>query len=92
MGVKGGRAAASAFIESLELASHLANVGDAKTLVIHPGSTTHSHITAEAMAAAGLTDELVRISVGLEDFADISADFDQALRRAARAAPALAAE
>ncbi|MEM6478465.1 MAG: O-acetylhomoserine aminocarboxypropyltransferase [Pseudomonadota bacterium] len=92
MGVKGGRAAASAFIESVELASHLANVGDAKTLVIHPGSTTHSHITSEAMRAAGLTDDLVRISVGLEDFDDIAADFGQALKAAGRAAPAMAAE
>ena len=92
MGVKGGRAAAAAFIESVELASHLANVGDAKTLVIHPGSTTHSHITAEAMAAAGLTDDLVRISVGLEDFDDLAADFSQALKAASRAAPRMAAE
>ncbi|MEM6277621.1 MAG: PLP-dependent transferase [Pseudomonadota bacterium] len=92
MGVKGGRAAASAFIENVGLASHLANVGDAKTLVIHPGSTTHSHITADAMEAAGLTDDLVRISVGLEDFDDIAADFTQALRAAGRAAPKVAAE
>ncbi|MEM1373962.1 MAG: PLP-dependent transferase [Pseudomonadota bacterium] len=92
MGVKGGRAAASAFIESVGLASHLANVGDAKTLVIHPGSTTHSHITADAMKAAGLTDDLVRISVGLEDFDDIAADFSQALKAAGRAAPRVAAE
>ncbi|MEL7301886.1 MAG: O-acetylhomoserine aminocarboxypropyltransferase [Pseudomonadota bacterium] len=92
MGVRGGRAAASAFIESVGLASHLANVGDAKTLVIHPGSTTHSHITAEAMEAAGLTDDLVRISVGLEDFDDIAADFTQALKAAGRAAPKVAAE
>ncbi|MEO0487708.1 MAG: O-acetylhomoserine aminocarboxypropyltransferase [Pseudomonadota bacterium] len=92
IGVKGGRAAAAAFIESVELASHLANVGDSKTLVIHPGSTTHSHITAEAMAAAGLTDDLVRVSVGLEDFDDIAADFSQALKAASRAAPKMAAE
>ncbi|MEM9350516.1 MAG: O-acetylhomoserine aminocarboxypropyltransferase [Pseudomonadota bacterium] len=92
MGVHGGRTAAAAFIESVELASHLANVGDAKTLVIHPGSTTHSHITADAMKAAGLTDDLVRISVGLEDFDDLSADFAQALKAASRAAPKLAAE
>ena len=79
-GIKGGRAAGQAFIENVQLASHLANVGDAKTLVIHPGSTTHSHITPEAMEAAGLTDDLVRISVGLEDFEDIAADFNAALR------------
>ncbi len=83
-GVKGGRDAGRAFIENVELASHLANVGDAKTLVIHPGSTTHSHLTPEAMEAAGLTDDLLRISVGLEDFDDIAADFDRALKIAAK--------
>ena len=65
MGVKGGRRASQAFIEAVGLASHLANVGDARTLVIHPGSTTHSHISAEAMKAAGLRDDLVRIRWGL---------------------------
>ena len=79
MGIKGGRMASQAFIEKVELASHLANVGDAKTLVIHPGSTTHSHISADAMKAAGLTDDLIRISVGLEDIDDIKADFDRAI-------------
>jgi len=92
MGVKGGRDASRAFIESVELASHLANVGDAKTLVIHPGSTTHSHITPEAMEAAGLTEDLVRISVGLEDFDDLAADFNQALKAASRVQPRMAAE
>ncbi|MGR3434566.1 MAG: O-acetylhomoserine aminocarboxypropyltransferase [Shimia sp.] len=92
MGVTGGRAASQAFIENVQLASHLANVGDAKTLVIHPGSTTHSHLSAEAMAGAGLTDDLVRISVGLEDFDDIAADFAQALKAAGRVAPKVAAE
>lgn len=85
-GIKGGRAAGRAFIESVELASHLANVGDAKTLVIHPGSTTHSHLTPSAMEAAGLTDDLIRISVGLEDISDIKADFKQALRAASKVA------
>jgi O-acetylhomoserine (thiol)-lyase len=83
-GIKGGRDAGRAFIENVQVASHLANVGDAKTLVIHPGSTTHSHLTPEAMAAAGLTDDLLRISVGLEDFDDIKADFKQALRAASK--------
>ncbi|MGB1235385.1 MAG: O-acetylhomoserine aminocarboxypropyltransferase [Planktomarina sp.] len=83
-GVKGGRDASRAFIENVELASHLANVGDAKTLVIHPGSTTHSHLTSDAMQAAGLTDDLIRISVGLEDFDDLAADFGQALKAAGR--------
>ncbi len=87
-GIKGGRAAGQAFIENVQLASHLANVGDAKTLVIHPGSTTHSHITPEAMEAAGLTDDLLRISVGLEDFEDIAADFNAALRVAGKVAGA----
>ncbi|MEO0357278.1 MAG: O-acetylhomoserine aminocarboxypropyltransferase [Pseudomonadota bacterium] len=92
-GVKGGRDAGRAFIESVELASHLANVGDAKTLVIHPGSTTHSHLTKDAMEAAGLTDDLIRISVGLEDFDDLAADFGQALKAAGRVAKkAMAAE
>ena len=84
-GIKGGRDAGRAFIESVELSSHLANVGDAKTLVIHPGSTTHSHLDKKAMAAAGLTDDLVRISVGLEDIDDIIADFNRGLKAAAKA-------
>ena len=79
-GIKGGREAGRAFIENVQLASHLANVGDAKTLVIHPGSTTHSHLTPEAMANAGLTDDMIRISVGLEDSDDLIADFKNALR------------
>ena len=91
-GVKGGRAGGRAFIENVQLASHLANVGDAKTLVIHPGSTTHSHLTADAMQAAGLTDDLIRISVGLEDFDDLAADFTQALKAAGRVSKQMAAE
>ncbi|MEM8650066.1 MAG: aminotransferase class I/II-fold pyridoxal phosphate-dependent enzyme [Pseudomonadota bacterium] len=84
-GVKGGRAAGAAFIESVEVASHLANVGDAKTLVIHPASTTHSHISAEDMKAGGLTEDMIRLSVGLESFDDLKADFNRALKAAARA-------
>ena len=83
-GIKGGRDAGRAFIESVQVATHLANVGDAKTLVIHPGSTTHSHLTPEAMTAGGLTDDMLRISVGLEDFDDLKADFNQALKAAAK--------
>lgn len=79
-GVKGGRNAARKFIESVKLASHLANIGDAKTLVIHPASTTHSQQTSEELQAAGITDDYVRVSVGLEDIGDITADFDQALK------------
>ncbi len=79
-GVKGGREAARKFIESVKLASHLANIGDAKTLVIHPASTTHSQQTAAELEAAGITDDYIRLSVGLEDIEDIKADLDQALR------------
>lgn len=85
-GVKGGREAGAVFIESVNIASHLANVGDAKTLVIHPASTTHSHISAEDMKAGGLSEDMIRLSVGLENIDDLTGDFDQALKKAARAA------
>jgi len=85
-GVTGGREAGRVFIESLQLASHLANVGDARTLVIHPGSTTHQQLSADQLAAAGVPEDLVRISVGLEDVEDILWDLDQALTAAATAA------
>ena len=78
-GIKGGAEAGIRFINSTRLASHLANIGDAKTLVIHPASTTHSQLTAEEQAATGVTPEYVRISVGIEDVADIIADLDQAI-------------
>lgn len=78
-GVKGGRAAGQTFIESLQLASHLANVGDARTLVIHPASTTHQQLSAEQLVTAGVPEDLVRISIGLEDLDDILWDIDQAL-------------
>ena len=68
------------FIEELRLISHLANIGDAKTLIIHPGSTTHQQLTDEQQAASGVTPDLVRISVGLEDVDDICWDLDRALR------------
>jgi O-acetylhomoserine (thiol)-lyase len=84
-GIAGGRAAGRKFIENLRLASHLANVGDAKTLVIHPASTTHQQMPAEQLKAAGLTEDLVRISVGIEAAADIIDDLAQALRAAQRA-------
>ena len=83
--LKGGRAAGQAFIESLSVFSHLANVGDAKSLVIHPASTTHHRMTADALAAAGIGEGMVRLSVGLEDARDLIDDLDRALRRAARA-------
>jgi O-acetylhomoserine (thiol)-lyase len=81
-GIRGGRAAGQLFIESLQLASHLANVGDSRTLVIHPGSTTHQQLSPEQLQAAGIPEDLVRISVGLEDLDDILWDLDQALTRA----------
>jgi O-acetylhomoserine (thiol)-lyase len=85
-GVKGGRAAGQKFIEALQLASHLANVGDSRTLVIHPGSTTHQQLSPEQLQSAGVPEDLVRISVGLEDIDDILWDLDQALTEASAAA------
>ncbi|WP_315730658.1 MULTISPECIES: O-acetylhomoserine aminocarboxypropyltransferase [unclassified Bradyrhizobium] len=79
-GIKGGRVAGRKFIESLKLISHLANVGDAKTLVIHPASTTHQQMDAAQLAAAGIGEELVRLSVGIEAATDIIDDLGQALR------------
>jgi O-acetylhomoserine (thiol)-lyase len=73
------REAGKRFIEALHLASHLANVGDARTLVIHPASTTHQQLSPDQLAAAGIPGDLVRISVGLEDTDDIIWDLDQAL-------------
>ena len=81
-GVSGGRAGGAAFINAVTLASHLANVGDSRTLVLHPGSTTHSRLTKEAMEAAGISEDLIRVSVGLEDIIDIKADFAKGLRAA----------
>ena len=78
-GLKGGREAGKRFIGAVELCSHLANVGDVRTLVIHPGSTTHAQLDDSALRAAGVSADLVRISVGIEDQGDICADLDQAL-------------
>lgn len=78
-GVKGGFEAGKQFIEKVELASHLANVGDAKTLVIHPASTTHQQVPVEERKVAGVGDDMIRISVGLEDIEDITSDLDRAL-------------
>ncbi|CAN5748461.1 O-acetylhomoserine aminocarboxypropyltransferase/cysteine synthase [soil metagenome] len=83
-GVKGGREAGEKFINSVQLASHLANIGDVRTLVIHPGSTTHRQLTDEQLHAGGVGPELVRISVGLEDADDILWDLDQALEESQR--------
>jgi O-acetylhomoserine (thiol)-lyase len=78
-GIAGGRAAGRIFIEAVELASHLANIGDAKTLVIHPASTTHAQLSEQQLLDAGVPPGLVRVSVGIEDADDILADLDQAL-------------
>jgi len=83
-GVVGGRAGGAAFIDSVQLASNLANVGDSRTLVLHPGTTTHSRLSQEDMIAAGISEDLIRVSVGIEDIVDIKADFSQALRAANR--------
>jgi len=80
-GVRGGYEAARTVIDNVKLASHLANVGDAKTLVIHPASTTHQQLSAAEQQAAGVTPDLIRISVGIEHIDDIKADFTQALAR-----------
>jgi O-acetylhomoserine (thiol)-lyase len=81
-GIEGGREAGQRFIESLELFSHLANIGDAKSLAIHNASTTHSQLNDEELAAAGVTQDTVRLSVGIEHIEDILADLEQALARA----------
>ena len=83
-GVKGGLEAGKKFINSVKLLSHLANIGDAKSLVIHPASTTHSQLTPAELEETGATPDYVRLSVGLEDVEDIKADIDQALRTAAQ--------
>lgn len=83
-GVKGGRAAGSKFIESVKLFSHLANVGDAKSLVLHPASTTHQQLTKEQLISSGVGEDLIRMSVGLEDVDDLINDLKGALRAAAK--------
>ena len=80
-GIKGGRSAGEKFINSLKLFSHLANVGDAKSLALHPASTSHSQLTEQQQRESGLTPELVRLSIGIEHVEDIREDIDQALKR-----------
>jgi O-acetylhomoserine (thiol)-lyase len=80
-GIKGGAAAGKKFIESLELISHLANVGDAKTLAIHPATTTHQQLSAEEQLATGVTPDFIRLSIGIEHIDDIIADIEQALTK-----------
>lgn len=87
-GIKGGAEAGKKFIESLKLFSHLANVGDAKSLAIHPATTTHSQLSEEQQAAGGITPELVRLSIGIESIDDIKKDLEQALEAAAKGARA----
>ena len=86
--VKGGRVGGGAFINALQLASNLANVGDSRTLVLHPGSTTHSRLSPDAMLAAGISEDLIRVSVGIEGIKDIQADFSRGLKAAQSAAEA----
>ena len=85
-GVQGGRQAAAALIDALSLVSNLANVGDSRTLALHPGSTTHSRLSEDQMAEAGIRPEMIRVSVGIEHIDDIIADFKTALKAAARVA------
>lgn len=79
-GIKGGLEAGKKFINTVKLFSHLANIGDARSLVIHPASTTHQQLTAEEQAETGVTPDYIRLSIGLEDVADIKADIEQALK------------
>ncbi len=83
-GIRGGLEAGRRFIDSVKLLSHLANIGDAKTLVIHPASTTHQQLTPAEQASTGVTADFIRLSVGLEDLEDIKADIDQALKASQR--------
>ena len=82
-GIKGGLEAGKKFINSVELLSHLANIGDTKSLVIHPASTTHQQLTRAEQEETGVTEDFIRLSIGLEDVEDIKEDIDQALRKAA---------
>ena len=81
-GIKGGAEAGKKFIESLIMFSHLANVGDAKSLAIHPATTTHSQLNEEQQISAGVSPDFIRLSIGIEDIADILWDIDQALQAA----------
>jgi O-acetylhomoserine (thiol)-lyase len=80
--LKGGRNAGVAFVDALDLFSHLANIGDAKSLVIHPASTTHFRMDSAALAAAGISAGTIRLSIGLEEVGDLIADLQQGLRAA----------
>jgi O-acetylhomoserine (thiol)-lyase len=83
-GIKGGLQAGIKFINALKLLSHLANIGDAKSLVIHPASTTHQQLTLAEQLETGVTEDYIRLSIGLENVEDIIADIDQALKTSAQ--------
>ena len=91
-GIKGGLEAGKRFINSVRLLSHLANIGDVKSLVIHPASTTHQQLTREEQEETGVTEDYIRISVGLEDIEDIKEDIDQALKKAVKSTPVVGAK
>ena len=80
-GVKGGYAAGKKFVDALKMFSHLANVGDVRSLVIHPASTTHQQLSADQQQSAGVQADMIRLSVGIEDIEDILWDLDQALKQ-----------
>jgi O-acetylhomoserine (thiol)-lyase len=81
-GIQGGMEAGRRFIDHLKLFSHVANIGDAKSLAIHPASTTHQQLSEEEQLATGVTPDYVRLSIGIEDFEDLQADLEQALNQA----------
>ena len=83
-GLKGGREAGAKFIDSLKLLKNVANVGDVRSLVIHPATTTHSQLSAEQLKAADISEETIRLSIGIEDVNDIIADLEQAIKCAAK--------
>jgi O-acetylhomoserine (thiol)-lyase len=91
-GIKGGREAGRRFIESVQLFSHLANVGDAKSLVIHPASTTHQQLTDDELRGIGIGPEMIRVSIGIEDAADIIWDLEQALSKSQSAVSPVAVD
>ena len=82
-GVKGGREAGAKFIDALQLITRLVNIGDAKSLACHPASTTHRQLSSDELKAAGVSEDLVRLSIGIEHIDDIIADLEQALSKAA---------
>jgi O-acetylhomoserine (thiol)-lyase len=83
-GIKGGTPAAKRLINGVKLLSHLANIGDAKSLIIHPASTTHQQLSPAELAATGVSEDFIRLSIGIEDIKDIIADLDQAIGESQR--------